>query len=249
VLSRPRSLDLARAAASFLRRASARLARVASRLDESPLQEQMRRWSGVCGDKTLRLEYELHEESIVFDVGGYEGQWASDIFGMYACRIHIFEPVEQFADQIRRRFARNHRVTVWSFGLSDRDRTVHMGLDGDASSVFRSGRERVTARLVCFAGFVRKHSTDRIDLMKVNIEGGEYDLLEHVLETGLIGSIGNIQVQFHEGVVSNDRHRMEAIQRRLRETHFLTYQYPYLWENWQLRSSASTNEVERRSGV
>jgi FkbM family methyltransferase len=236
--------DLAGGLASLLRRAAARLTRVASRLDEPALRVQMRRWSAVRGDKTLRLEYDLDMDSIVFDVGGYEGQWASDIFGMYACWVHVFEPVDQFADRIGRRFARNRKVIVWPFGLSDRDQVVQIGLNRDASSVYRVGRESVTSRLVCLAGFVREHSIDRIDLMKVNIEGGEYDLLEHVLDVGLIRSISNLQIQFHEGVVPNDGRRREAIRRRLQETHFLTYQYPCLWENWQLCPSVSGDVFE-----
>ena len=36
-------------------------------------------------------------------------------------------------------------------------------------------------------------------LMKINIEGGEFELLERLLETRLISRIENIQVQFHNG--------------------------------------------------
>jgi hypothetical protein len=40
---------------------------------------------------------------MVFDVGGYEGQWSSDIFSKYVCHIHIFEPVPEYAEQIASR--------------------------------------------------------------------------------------------------------------------------------------------------
>jgi hypothetical protein len=39
------------------------------------------------------LEYDLNADSVCIDIGGYEGQWASDIFGRYGCTIHVFEPV------------------------------------------------------------------------------------------------------------------------------------------------------------
>ena len=29
--------------------------------------------------------------------------------------------------------------------------------------------------------------------------------------------------------------RMDGLQVRLRETHALTYQYPFVWENWRLK--------------
>ena len=46
------------------------------------------KWFDIKGDKTLRLQYPLNEESIVFDLGGYHGQWASDIFNKYMCNIN-----------------------------------------------------------------------------------------------------------------------------------------------------------------
>ena len=35
----------------------------------------------------LRLDYNLNENSVVFDLGGYEVQWASDIFSKYLSSI------------------------------------------------------------------------------------------------------------------------------------------------------------------
>jgi hypothetical protein len=63
-----------------------------------------------------------------------------------------------------------------------------------------------------------------VDLMKINIEGGEYELLEHLIARGLTKRIRNIQVQFHEDVMAGAAGRMERIQSRLAETHHLTYQ-------------------------
>ena len=70
--------------------------------------------------------------------------------------------------------------------------------------------------------------------MKINIEGAEYDLLEHLIDTGLISNIHNIQVQFHD-FVSNAEQRMIMLQKELEKTHGLTYQYPFVWENWRVK--------------
>ena len=68
--------------------------------------------------------------------------------------------------------------------------------------------------------------------MKINIEGAEYDLLDHLIETGFIANIINLQIQFHE-FVPNAKERMENIQKRLEKTHALTYQHEFVWENWK----------------
>ena len=78
-----------------------------------------------------------------------------------------------------------------------------------------------------------KHNIKKIDLITINIEGSEYDLLEHLIETGFVKNIGNIQIQFHN-FVPNATERMHSIQNNLAKTHKLTYQSEFVWENWQL---------------
>ena len=72
--------------------------------------------------------------------------------------------------------------------------------------------------------------------MKINIEGGEYDLLEDFIQSGEIKKIINIQVQFHY-FITGAKTRMRKIQKSLRKTHVLTYQYPFIWENWRIKQN------------
>lgn len=60
-------------------------------------------WVKAKGDLTLRLDYEfLNPKSVVFDLGGYEGQWASDIFGKYGSKVFVFEPMLEYAKFIEK---------------------------------------------------------------------------------------------------------------------------------------------------
>ena len=72
--------------------------------------------------------------------------------------------------------------------------------------------------------------------MKMNIEGGKYDLLEHLIVRGLILNIENIQVQFHD-FVPDAASRMGGIKMNLAKTHVLTYEYESVWENWKIKTS------------
>ena len=192
-------------------------------------------WFNDKGDKTLRLDYDLDNESIVFDLGGYEGQWASDIFSMYCCHIHVFEPVEKFATKIEKRFSKNNRILVHKFGLSNTNQNIQIFIDADSSSAFSTKASNDEIRLTKAIDFIKECNIEHIDLMKINIEGGEYDLLENLLDSGFIRNIYNIQVQFHD-FVPNAESRMHEIQQELSKTHFLTYQYPFVWENWQIKN-------------
>jgi FkbM family methyltransferase len=201
---------------------------------------EVRRWRAVDGDHTLRLEYDLDADSVVLDVGGYEGQWTSDIVAMYGCRVHVFEPVPEFAERIARRFERNTLVTVHPVGLAARDGSARLAVCGDASSHHRNDLSKnaveVTVRDV--RRVFEELPAGRADLAKLNIEGAEFELLPHLLESGLMPAITDLQVQFH-AFVQDAEARVAAIRAGLARTHALTYQYDFLWENWRRHTPTS----------
>lgn len=191
-------------------------------------------WFRDQGDKTLRLNYDLTEQSVVFDVGGYMGQWAADIYCKYGCSIFVFEPHPAYAEAIRQKFRNNEKVKVFPFGLSNTNKVLPLNIDNDSSSVYKSGRVAVDVKIQRAQQFLEEADVDVIDLMKVNIEGGEFDLLEHLIESNVIKKITNLQVQFHD-FFPDAKQRMNAIQANLTKTHSLTYQYEFVWENWRLK--------------
>jgi FkbM family methyltransferase len=205
---------------------------------EDPRDRRAQEWIAQGNDRTLRLEYDLGPESLVFDLGGYEGQWASDIYGMYRCRVEVFEPVPRFAKQIAARFEQNPDISIHSIGLAAHTGQQTIGMQADRSSLYDEARdanaEEVVIELVRAADFFRDHEIAHVDLMKVNIEGGEYDLLDHLLDVGLAAQITDLQVQFHD-FVPDASARVRSIRSRLAETHEPTYQVEFVWENWRRR--------------
>jgi FkbM family methyltransferase len=199
---------------------------------EIPRDNNIRQWFEEEGDKTHRLNYLLNEDSIVFDLGGYEGEWASQIFCLYGSNIYIFEPYVEYFDNIKNRFGHNKKVSVFQVGLSKNNQTTKLAIAENSSSIFIQSDQSADIELVSADEFFAQHQIAKVDLMKINIEGGEYDLLEHIIETGLINRINNIQVQFHD-FVPDAVNRMKAIQESLSKTHHLTYQYEFVWENWK----------------
>ena len=194
----------------------------------TPLESFM----SVNGDQTLRLNYDLNEDSVVFDLGGYQGAWSDAIFERYHCKIHIFEPATIYADLIANRFANNGNIILHRFGLADSNRRCQLAVLGDASSIFHQTEQMIEINLVKASHFFEEYQIRAVDLMKINIEGSEYELLEHLLESNLVSRIIDIQVQFHD-IFPTAEKRMKAIQTKLKKTHNLTYQYKFVWENWR----------------
>ncbi len=192
----------------------------------------VRRWLRNRGDSTLRVDYELSEDSIVFDVGGYEGNWSQQIAGKYNPHIYIFEPVPTFYALIVVKFKQNSKVSIFNFGLLDQTKTESIALAADESSIYGS-ENKVAISVVDIAEFLSNNRTiEKIDLIKINIEGGEFPLLKRMIERGIVERCLNIQVQFHD-FYSDAIKLREEIRDSLQRTHFLTYDYHFVWENWR----------------
>ena len=194
----------------------------------------LRKWYADDGDMRLRQEYPLDQSSIVLDLGGYRGQWASDIFARYGCKVYVFEPVKGFADAIMRRFEKNARIQVNAFGLGGSSRSENINLNADGSSTIRAGKSIESISIVDVASWMESNIAGDVALMKINIEGGEFELLERMLEKNLIHRVKNFQIQFHD-VFPGARERMRSIQGALAKTHRATYSYEFIWENWELK--------------
>ncbi len=195
-------------------------------------KHMVRKWYADQGEDRLRFEYPLNADSTVLDLGGYKGQWASDLFARYQCRIHVFEPVESFARQIQDRFSTNDKIDVYAFGLGGSTRTEQICLAADGSSIWGSSDEVEEIRIVDAADWITEQHLSSIALVKINIEGGEYELLDRLIESGMVEQIDNLQIQFHN-IAPNSRSEMERIQQQLQRTHAPTYQYDFVWENWK----------------
>jgi FkbM family methyltransferase len=195
--------------------------------------DDFNRWKKDNGPTILRYEYDLNEDSIVFDVGGYQGSWCGGINKLYGSKIHVFEPVKQFYNTIVNKFKEVDNVIIHNFGLLDTNTELDISLNGDASSVNgNSGGEKI--KLVDIMDFIDDNNIEKIDLIKLNIEGAEYKLLEKLVNSDFINKVGDLQIQFHANVLDY-QNRRKAIRKTLSETHVETYCYDYIWENWSLK--------------
>ena len=194
------------------------------------------RWFADNGDNTLRLSYELDEKSVVFDVGGYQGDFAYEMNARYGCTVYLFEPHPELFRQCEDRFRNNSKVIPLKYGLGAESGTFLLSDSANAStfSNYREGDPGINCEVKCFLTVIAELDIKQIDLMKLNIEGGEYPLLELVISKGIARMIKHYQVQFHDFIenASSDR---DEITSRLTETHDRTWCYPFVWESWTRR--------------
>jgi FkbM family methyltransferase len=192
----------------------------------------------LAGGESLRYAFSLEPNGLVMDLGGYRGHFALEILKQHECRIWIFEAVPDFAARLQRRLGRIPGVKVYPYGLAGLEQVVSIHLAGDASGAFEGqGGKQVRAKLRSATAFLAGARPKAIDLMKINVEGGEYELLERLSETPWIRRIQRLQVQFHP-FVPGALGRMKHLHAQLAKTHELEWCFPMVWESWKLKGEA-----------
>ena len=72
---------------------------------------------------------------------------------------------------------------------------------------------------------------DSVDLLKINIEGGEYDILLRMCNTETISKVKNLQIQFHN-FVDDAQQKYDDITTKLKETHNCDFDSMWRWSFW-----------------
>ena len=194
------------------------------------MKTSIERWQEVDGDNTLALDWPLNEYSLVWEIGGFEGRWAQQIYDKYKSFVHVFEPQLWAAQKLRNRFS-GTGVWVEPYGLWIDDDILPMGnyhTDG-ASLVKHDGREE--KQLGTFR-YIRDELKEcgvdgmeslMVDLALMNIEGGEYILLPFMIENGLMENFKNFWCQFHPEGPEDLRH--EEIFSGMEKTHEVMWDF------------------------
>lgn len=194
--------------------------------------DSLKRWFVDDGDNTHRINYNLNQDSVVFDLGGYIGEWSNEIQKKYGCKIYIFEPVFTYFSQLKKTFEHKENIKIYNFGLSNKTYDTEIVHDGASSSLYSQGGEKEQIKLINFKEFIISEKIENINLIKINIEGDEYDLLDSIIENNLQIQINNFQIQFHK-MFDDCEIRRNNIREILSRTHRLTYDYDFVWENWE----------------
>lgn len=200
--------------------------------DDQKQLYRVEQWNSADGENLLRFNHDLNQNSVIFDVGGYKGETTEEFLKRYNCEVYIFEPVAEFAQIIKEKFQNNPKVHIFEFGLSNKTTTKSITLEENAASVYKKNEDSEKISLVKISDFIRENKIAKIDLMDINIEGSEFDLIQDLIESGDINKVDNLQVQFH-WFVNNAEKKMRDLQNKLTDSHFLTFEHKFVWENWK----------------
>ena len=189
----------------------------------------------------LLTGFPLRPASVVVDVGAYDGTWAEAVLVGADARLVAFEPDPTALPKLHRRLDGCDDVEIHEFGLAGGDATATLSLEGPGSTTHASGPGTFGAAEVTLRDVVGALDElglgiggTEVELLKLNIEGGEYDVLDRLLDAGWLPNCRFLLVQFHEWHPRAGRRR-RRIRSRLRATHREVWNHRFVWELWERR--------------
>jgi len=152
----------------------------------------------------FRNQWNRPEKPIVFDIGANVGAYTRTFLSVFgeACSIYAFEPSET-AFKVLRANVSNPSVCCFNLGFSDESRQASLYCDSRDSTVasvyLRDGEEygyhfvkSATVQLETLDEFCEVNNIERINFLKMDVEGHELSVLQggqNLLESGAIDVI------------------------------------------------------------
>lgn len=185
------------------------------------------------GGSELLYDMPVSTGSLVIDAGGYEGEWTAQMITRYGCRSEIFEPVPFYAARCRKMFSKNTMVRIRDAALGGSSRVTKFSFAANGSSEFgaHDASRSIEAPVVDVSMLFDQLADHSVACLKLNIEGGEYEVLERLLKTKQIVRCRSLLIQFHHQPAGWEQRRKQ-IELGLQETHTREWCYPMVWEKW-----------------
>ncbi len=180
----------------------------------------------VCGH-TFALSA-LDKASVVLDLGMNKGEFATWIVSHTPATCFGVEPVPGLFSHLPAH-ARIHPKQV-AIGGKTGSASLHIYKQHDASLhseiVPEKAVETISVRMYSLFDLIAEFGIERVDLLKIDIEGAELDILENG-DQATLTRVAQISVEFHDFIDPDMAPRIKSALRRLRRHGFLVQKCSY----------------------
>ncbi len=164
----------------------------------------------------------LGSASVVVDAGAHRGEFSRQLAERFGCQCYLVEANPELADALGREktFA---GVTAAALGVRAGCAPFYVRQNLEASSLLPGGGATVAAtnaEVISLRSLVERYDLPRIDVLKLDVEGAEFDVLINA-PAEMLTAIGQITVEFHDFQPAfQGRGLYERVRRRLRSLNF-----------------------------
>ena len=133
------------------------------------------------------LYKKLNENSIVFDGGGHRALFSKEIIKEFNANLYIYEPNTKVYDRLKELYGSNEKVKIINKALysSVGDKTLYIcGRCSIGSSLYESNNDnhidKYKVETTTIETEMKRFNLERIDFLKLNVEGSEYEIINNI---------------------------------------------------------------------
>ena len=197
------------------------------------MKTSIERWRESDGDNTYAIDWDLNEDSHVWEIGGFEGRWAQQIWDKFHFYITIFEPQLWAVEKLEKRFEGINKIGIRDYGLwVEKGNKVISNYFTDGASITRfdasteHGEGEFRGINSELHNFKVLNSVSQIDLCLMNIEGGEFSLMPYLSVHNQMVNFNNFWCQFHPGRHDEKTYYpIKTIYELMEKTHDLSWDF------------------------
>lgn len=181
------------------------------------------------GNELLFNNINIDDNSVVIDGGAYDGEFISKILERFGCKIIAYEPNKFFFDNLNLRFEKNNRIIIHNEAIWSSNSILDMSNDDLNSSIYAKSRSN-KVNGIDVVDIINKYQ--KIDLIKLNVEGAEYEILNRLIKKEQINNIKNFLIQFHKIDKDSQRARENIREIFINKGYKEIFNYTFVWELW-----------------
>lgn len=157
------------------------------------------------GEVTIIRKVASQKGAVVIDGGANVGGYTKAIYDINpAAQIFSFEPVAPTFEILKENIAHCKKATAIQKGLysEEKEQEIHLFPSSTHSSLYdikgwkQESKETTTISLTTGDIFMKEHNLSQIDLLKIDVEGAEYDALQGFEQSLKAGKIRAIQFEY-----------------------------------------------------
>ena len=175
-----------------------------------------------------------NSNSIVFDLGSYKGSSLLRLASKCQGTIYGFEPIPLFYEEALRIISHEQRIRIFNCAVSDTDGQMTLHMNHDETSITKTSGQPIQCQVRSFVTIWKHLGIQTLDVLHMNIEGGEYDVIRNIMKHDLLKHIKTLVIQFHYPSEETRSFR-SMFHAELLKTHTCVYDYAFVWERWSLR--------------
>lgn len=176
----------------------------------------------------------LNESSVCIDCGANVGI-ITQIFAQKGAVVYSFEPHKGCFDILTKKFAANPKVHIYNKGVLDKNSTMKLYkfeyhdydeiFFSQGASMFKSNKEIDSnaydvVEVINLIEFIKSLNRD-IDILKLDVEGAEFCILELLINEKLYKNIKHILVETHDETIPEIRELAAKVRQMIKDNNIM----------------------------